>query len=167
MMRIIAMTPNQKKSLILASIIGTLFATYDKKEQTRLHKEIHVRIGKGIRKQVDIHSKEEVIFVAHVQGNGIWKQAVDHFAERKITIEASSTVLALVNLDEKALSKHYGLGAGILAKWAKPCRRSDALELEKAGNEVAKYVFNAVNELYDIEVEEKMSVLERIAQARR
>ena len=33
---------------------------------------------------------------------------------------------------------------------------------EKSGNEVAKFVFDAVNELYGIEEEKKISVLERI-----
>lgn len=160
------MTPEQKRTLILASIIGTIFSNYEEDEKTKLHKEIHVRIGKGIRKQVKLHSKEEVVVVAHHEGNDIWRKAVDHFAERQVTIEASSCILSIVNLDEKALSKHYGLGAGALAKWAKPCRRSDALELEKAGNEVAKYIFDAVNELYGIEVEEKISVLERIRLAK-
>lgn len=124
------------------------------------------RIGKGVSKQVKLHGTDAVKIVAHNEGNKIWGAAVDHFTEQQITIEASSCVLAIWNLDEKALSKHYGLGAGKLGKWAKPSRREDAAELEKASREVARYVFNAVNKLYGIEVEEKLSVLERIALAK-
>lgn len=156
------MTQKQKASLIYASIIGTLFATYDDEEKTRLHHKLHTRIGKGIRKHVKLFGEDAVRVVAHDHGNKIWGAAVDHFREKEITIEASSCILAMVHLDEKALSKHYGLSAGLLSRWAKPCKRSDARELEKAGNEVARYVFNAVSELYGIEVEKKMSVLERI-----
>ena len=156
------MTAEQKRSLILASIIGILFGCYREEEKTKLHKELHTRIGKGIRKQVKLFGEPSVTKVAHDEGQTIWRSAVDHFAEKKIIIEASSCVLAMWNLDEKALSKHYGLGAGKLGKWAKPSRRKDAAELEKSGNEVAKFVFDAVNELYGIEEEKKMSVLERI-----
>ena len=156
------MTSEQKRSLILASIIGTIFASYRDDERTKLHDELHRRIGKGIRKQVKLYSETAVKVVAHEEGKDVWRSAVDHFAEREITIEASSCILAIWNLDEKALSKHYGLGAGKIGRWAKPSKRSDAAELDKASREVAKYVFNAVNELYGIEVEEKMSVMERI-----
>lgn len=161
------MDVKQKRSLILASIIGTLLGCYEEEEKTKLHNELHARIGKNIRKKVKIFGEKLITKVAHDEGQMIWKKAVDHFAERKITIEASSCVLAIWNLDEKSLTKHYGLGAGKLGQWAKPSKRDDALELEKASNEVAKFVFNEVNKLYEIEVEEKMSVLERIAQARK
>ena len=156
------MTQKQKRTLILASIIGTLFACYDEDEKTNLHNELHSRIGKGIRKQAKLFGEAGVTQVAHKEGNAIWGSAVDHFRDEGISIEASSCVLAIVNLDEKALSKHYGLGAGKLGKWAKPSKRSDAAELEKSGNEVAKFVFDAVNELYSIQEQKKIIVLERI-----
>lgn len=157
----------QKRTLILASIIGTLLGCYDEREKTKLHKQLHARIGKGIRKKANQYSKKIVIDIAHDEGQVIWQKAVDHFKENEITIEASTCVLSIWNLDEKALTKHYGLGAGKLGEWAKPSKREDRVELEKASREVAKFVFNEVNKLYDIEVEEKMSVLERIEQARR
>lgn len=161
------MDVKQKRTLILASIIGTLFGCYDDDEKTKLHKELHARIGKGIKSKVKVFGEKAITKVAHDEGQMIWKKAVDHFADGRITIEASSCILSIVNLDEKALAKHYGLGAGKLGKWAKPSRREDRVELEKASNEVAKFVFDAVNELYGIEVEKKMSVLERIAQSRK
>jgi len=156
------MTIKQKRSLILASIIGTLFACYDDKEKTKLHDELHARIGKGIRKQVKLYGEKRITQIAHDEGQVIWKSAVDHFAKDKITIEASSCILAIWNLDEKALSKHYGLGAGKLGDWARPSKRSDAVALEKASNAVARYVFDAINKLYGIEVEKRISVLKRI-----
>lgn len=156
------MTVKQKRSLILASIIGTLFSCYEEDEKTKLHNELHTRIGKGIRKQVKLFGEPSVTKVAHDEGQTIWRSAVDHFAEKKIIIEASSCVLAIWNLDEKALSKHYGLGAGVLSRWAKPSRRKDAYELESAGNEVARYIFKKINELYEIREADRTPVLERI-----
>lgn len=160
------MTKEQKRSLILASIIGTLFACYADDEKTKLHDELHRRIGKGVRKQVRLFGEDAVKVVAHNEGNKIWGEAVEHFKERGITIEASSCVLALWNLDEKPLSKHYGLSAGKLGTWAKPSTRSDAAQLEKAGNELARYIYNTVNTLYGIETVQKLSVLERIKKAK-
>jgi hypothetical protein len=81
------MTPKQKRSLVMASIIGTLFGCYDDDERTRLHDELHSRIGKGIRKQVKLFGKECIVKVSHDEGNAIWKDSVDHFADKQITIE--------------------------------------------------------------------------------
>jgi DNA-binding transcriptional ArsR family regulator len=69
-------------------------------------------------------------------------------------------------MDEKNLSKHYGLSKAKLEKWAKPTKRHDAVELERQSREVAEYVGSKVNELYSIEVEKKISVLERIKMAK-
>lgn len=156
------MTPKQKRTLVISSIIGTLFACYDEKEKTKLHKELHNRIGKGIRAKVKQYGAEIIVEIAHRDGNGIWKQAVDHFAAHEITIEASSCILALVNLDERALSRDYGLSRAKLGQWGKPSRREDRVELEKASNEVAKFVYASINTLYNIEVAPTVSILERI-----
>lgn len=161
------MTTKQKRTLVLAGIIGTLFACYDEDEKTRLHKELHQRIGVNTRKWVKKYGQEAVVQVVHDEGNVIWGNAVDHFAEQKITIEASSCVLALWNRDEKMLSKYFGLSAAKLGKWAKPSRRSDAADLDSNSRHVAKYVFDAVSELYGIEVVEDLSVMERISLARK
>ncbi len=161
------MTPKQKRTLILGSIIGTLFACYDDDEKTRLHNELHSRIGKGVRCQVRAFSQETVINVAHEEGGKIWADTVDHFADKHITIEASSCILALWNLDEKALTKHYGMSAKLLGTWARPSRREDAAELEKQSNNVARFVFNAVNDLYGIEEKQKLSAMDKIALARK
>ena len=157
------MNANQKRTLMLAGIIGTLFACYDEDEKTRLHKELHARIGKGVRKMVKRYGKQAVIDVSHTQGNVVWGDAVDHFAERKITIEASACILELWAKDEKALAKHFGLSSGKLEKWQVPTTREDAVYLEGCSREVANYVWSKINALYGIEESKKMSVLERIA----
>ncbi len=114
-----------------------------------------------------IFGEPAIIKIAHEEGGKIWSDTVDHFADKHITIEASSCILSMWNLDEKALTKHYGLSAVKLGKWAKPSRREDSSELEKQSNAVARFVFNSINELYGIEVEQKLSVMERISLARR
>lgn len=152
----------QKRTMIFAGIIGTLFSCYDENEKTRLHHELHGRIGKGFRTKVRKHGKAYVTKVGHDDAGAVWKEAVDHFAARKITIEASACVLSLWNLDEKMLEKHFGMNAIKIGKWARPSRREDRVELEKASREVARYVFNAANKLYGIEEEKKMGVLERL-----
>lgn len=160
------MNPNQKRSLVLASIIGTLFACYDQDERTRLHEELHSRVSKGIRKQSKLFGSDVVTQVIHKTGEKIWRETVDHFTERKITIEASYTILSIVNMDEKALSKHYGLSAGKLGKWAKPTLRDDRLALEQTSKEVADHLYQKISKHYGIEVVQSESVLEKIAKAR-
>jgi len=157
---------NQKRTLVLAGIIGTLFACYEEGEKTRLHKELHARIGTGVRKMVKKYSEEKVVQVVHMEGNAVWKDAVDHFAEEKITIEASSCVLSLWAKDEKALAKHFGMSKSKLGDWARPGTREDAVALEQASLAVATYVWEKISALYDIELEKQMSVMERIEMAR-
>jgi len=160
------MNPKQKRTLILAGIIGTLFACYEESEKTALHRLLHKRIGVGTRRMVKRYGSAVVVQVVHEEGNAIWKDSVDHFSEQKITIEASACVLALLNIDDKALGKHFGLSRAKMGLWAKPTRRADAVELDKQSRAVAKYVELKINALYGIETEKKMSVMERIEMAR-
>lgn len=156
------MNTNQKRTAVIASIIGTLLNCYEQKEQTALHRELHSRIGRGIRKQARKHSIAELMIVTYKDGSAIWEDAVGHFSEKEITIEASACVLSLWNMDEKRLTSDYGLSAKKIGEWAKPSKRENRRELELASREVAKYVWQAVNKLYGIEEEKKVSILERL-----
>ena len=161
------MTCEQKRTLILAGIIGTLFACYDEDEKTRLHRELHARVGKGIRAMVKRYGEDPVNAVVSDDANALWGECVDHFAEQKITIEASTCVHAMVLLDEKALAKGYGLSHGKMSKWGKPCTHEDAVVIERASMDVARDVWKRINALYEIKEEKKMSVMERIELARK
>ena len=57
----------------------------------------------------------------------------------------------MVNLDEKALAKGFGLSRAKMGRWARPCREENAVELEKNSFAVARYVVNKINSLYRIE----------------
>ncbi len=161
------MTSKQKRTLVLAGIIGTLFACYEEEEKTRLHRELHARVGKGIRAMVKRYGEDAVNAVVGDDANTLWGACVDHFTEQKITIEASTCVLAMVNLDEKVLAKWYGLSKSKLGNWAKPCTREDAVVLERASVDVAKEVWKRINASYEIETVKQMSVMERIELARK
>lgn len=121
---------------------------------------------RSIRKQVKIHGEELVKKILHGDGDKIFSESVEYFKKEEIRIEVSNVVLAMVNMDEKALSKHYGLSKGILGTWATPTRRSDARELEKNGGIVARYLHAKICEEYNIEVEKKESVMNKIRWAR-
>jgi hypothetical protein len=157
------MTNKQKRTLIIASIIGTLLACYREDEKTKLHRVLHLRIGTGTGKFVKQHGKDIVEKVAYSEGNSLWREVVDYFADKERTIEASACVLQLWNKDEKQLGKYFGLSRAKIGRWASPTKRKDAVELERNSRDVADMVFDKINKLYGIEVEKKMGLMERIA----
>lgn len=156
------MTNNKSKTIILASVIGTLLDTYEANERTKLHEEIRGRIGRGMRSLSKGVDGMEALIKCIKDGHAVWENTIHYFAERNVTIEASALILSLWNMDDKQLGKLFNLNKGIVGKWAKPTRREDARELETTSREVGKYINTQINELYGIVVPEKKSILERL-----
>lgn len=156
------MTSREKKSLVLAGIIGSLMGTYDDNEKTKLHKKIQLKIRKSINLSHKKYRQESINTV--MLGDKIWKKTVDHFAGKETTIEASNLVVRLVIKDEN-LAK-YGFSRKTLEKWAKPCYRADAKELELATAEVVKFIISECNTVFGIEEVKVMPLGDRLAKMR-
>lgn len=156
----------KRRSLIIATLIGTMLDSYDNEDKTKLHRELQVRIRKGIERYKKQHSKANALALIMI-GDRVWKRAIDFFKEKEIYIEASNLVLRFWIEDEKNLSKYYGLGKGKIGEWAKPYKGENAYELEKATGAVVDYLMREINTELGIVTQEKISVLERIKGSRR
>lgn len=158
-------TPIQQRTIILGRIIGSMLSTYQPHEKTKTHKELELRILKGLKQQIKKWGKKDV-FATVALGKEVWYESIDHFEANNITIEASNLVLRVLNEDEKNLGKAYGLNKGIIGRWAKPMRRPDAAELEQKTGEVVRHLLSLVNSKLGIEEVKKPSVLNRIRWAK-
>lgn len=151
----------KRRSLIIATLIGTMLDSYDKEDKTNLHKNLQVRIRKGIERYKKQHGRSEALALVMI-GDRVWKRAIDFFAEQEVYIEASNLVLRLWIEDEKTLAKDYGMAKGKVGEWAKPYKGDKAYELEKATGEVVDFLMKEINAELGIETTPRMSVLERI-----
>ncbi len=131
----------KRRSLIIATLIGTMLDSYDDADKTKLHKTLQVRIRKGMERYKKNNGKAEAMALVII-GDRVWKRAIDHFKVKEVYIEASNLVLRLWMEDEKTLAKDYGLGKGKLGEWAKPYNGEKAYELEKATGEVVDMIFD-------------------------
>jgi len=157
------MTEKNRRTLIFASICGTMLATYSKQEKSRLHQELELRVAKGIRKIV---KKEQTVGFATISlADRLWKELVDKFAKENLTIDASVFILELASKDEKNLAKQFGMGTGILGRWSTLQDRQDALKLEQDTRTVVNYLLQITNKALEIE-EKNLSFAERLAQAK-
>jgi hypothetical protein len=168
-----------KKTLIYSAIIGTLFSVYDKDEKTKTHKQLESRLRKGTKKFIKMYGLKKVAKLTSANNSAsqtIWQKLIDKYPN--IDIEASTTILAIINKDEEQLAKHFGLSSNILAKWAKPLNEINNKSLSK--EEIKKIDTNSffiaekleehTNSFLGLEKKEKKSVIairDRIEQNKR
>jgi len=155
------MRVEQKKTIIIARVIGSLLHSYEDKEKTAIHKKIEARVQKGFNGQIKKHRVDKVKVAVDI-GKELWFATIDHFSKEAYTIEASNMILRLLERDTKALGKQYGLNKGIMGKWAKPMKKSDAAEIEARTKEIVEYLMNLINERLGIVEEKKIGLMERI-----
>jgi len=64
-------------------------------------------------------------------------------------------------MDEKNIASTFKLSKSKIGRWVKPSSREDAYELEQAAYNVAEYVFQQVNKLYDLK-DDRVSFLTKL-----
>ena len=159
------MNNQQIKTVVLGRIIQSMFMSYTPTEKTKLHKQIEIRLAKGLKRQNKKHGSE-AIREAVILGKKVWFAAIDHYDGEELKIEASNMVLRILDKDEKNLSKIYGLNKGIVGKWANPLRRPDAAEIEANTGKIVDYLMKDLNSKLGITEEKKPSVLDAIRWAK-
>lgn len=146
--------PHHKKTIILASIIHTLFQCYTDDEKTKLHKNLEVKISKGFKKMIKIYNRKSVMDLIGLDGiaNRIWKELITEFDNGHISIEASSLILYIHNKDAHNLQKFFILSSKNIGEWAKPIRReeNESRELDNNSVKVANLLVKKVNKYCNI-----------------
>jgi len=95
---------NIEKSIIAASLIGTIFSQYEAGELNRAGEEVKKRIGKYMRKRAKSNRNE--FGNAILNTDKAWQDAINHFVNDNVRIEAKSTIRAVYNYFSNELTKY-------------------------------------------------------------
>ena len=96
-----------QKSISGASLIGAIFSNYKAGELNSAGELVRKRAAKYMRKRERTNHKQ--YFLAVMATDKAWKDAVNHFADKNMRIEAKSTVRAIFNYFEDELSKYANI----------------------------------------------------------
>ena len=95
---------NVEKSIIAASLIGTIFNEYEAGELNSSSELVKKRIGKYMRKRARTNKK--ILIESILKTDKAWQEAINHFKKANIRVEAKSTIRAIYNYFEDVLSKY-------------------------------------------------------------
>ena len=158
------MTTKLQNAIIISSIIGTIMSEYDPRNPKENTKSINI-IKARIKKFMFSRSrKNPTDFAKSVMfANVVWREAVEHFAQKKMTIEAVSTILGLYNLYEEELSKFANLNQKQMENFSMNQSDTTILAYEKNSCEVSNYIIDALAPFTRKE-RRKLNLLEKIKQ---
>ena len=91
--------------------------------------------------------------------DAVWREALHHFEERKLTIDAVSTIVNLYNLYEQPLSKFANLHSKQIEAYSYNPHAS--LEIEQQSNEVSDYILDKLSDFTGIK-RRALNLLKRI-----
>lgn len=141
------------RTMILASFIESLLGNYSTDERTATWLMFKRRIEKGMHKQRQLYRGN---FIENLILSGkIWGEAVDYFAEEKITIEASYSISEIAAKDPNGLKQHYGIDKQMLEKFYNVPNIDDVLNVEKDSRRVATRLFELTSNALGLEVQHK------------
>jgi hypothetical protein len=133
-------TPLQN-AIIVASIIGSIMAHYDPRLAADRKKPIDTirkRVKKFLFRRSRISAKEFIECCAIA--DEAWQETVNHFVEKKISIDAVSTVIRLYWLYADALSKYANINDKQMEAYAYGGNINQ--EIEHASYEVSDYILD-------------------------
>jgi len=93
---------NIQKSISATSLIGTLFSNYKAGDLNSAGELVRKRAAKYMRQRRKTNKK--YYFEAVMKTDKAWKDAVNHFADKNMRIEAKSTIRAIFNYFEEELA---------------------------------------------------------------
>ena len=137
-------TPLQN-AIIISSIIGSIMSHYDPAlaaDRKKPINEIRRRIKKFMFSRSRSSAKEfhEAIAVA----NAAWENAVNHFADKNIKIDAVSTVIRLYDLYADAMSRYANIHEKQMERYANGAYSG---EIELTSYEVSDYILDQLSEV--------------------
>lgn len=158
-----------KKTMLIASIIFTLVALYEKGNKTNAMREIESRLARGFRRIRKQFGDSEVPGIAQTS-NKIWDDTVDKFKDRGISFNIAVTVIELHMADAKALSnkKYFCLTDKKIEEYSIVGSRINNKELDDVSREMARYMLGCIDEVLGTQTEKRdLSFLkEKVTRAR-
>jgi len=127
---------NVKKSITAASLIGAMFSMYSAGELNSSGELVRKRIRQYMSKRAKCNHKEYIEIV--LKTDGVWQDAINHFAKEKLRIEAKSTIRAIYNYFEDVLSKYANIRSEHIEKLM--INATDDAEAEHNSDMVVDYI---------------------------
>ncbi len=142
-------TPLQN-AIIMSSIMGSILSSYDAKLAKDRRKPINTlrkRIHKFMFTRARTNKNE---FLAAIKySDKVWRECVNHFADKKISIESVSTLVRLYDLYEEPMSRYANINEKQMESFAKDTSMCD-LSIETNSYEVADFILNKLSKYTDI-----------------
>lgn len=150
-----------QKAIIISSMIGSILANYDPRKKAERGKGL-VILRKRLKKMMMQRSKSNrKEFIEAIQvGDKVWRDAVNHFSDKNISIEAVSITIRLYHLYSTQLQRFANIGD----------RQIDAFAMGGNGTEgheknsfiVADYILKALAPFTGEHLENKLSLRKTI-----
>jgi glycyl-tRNA synthetase beta subunit len=151
-------TPLQN-AIIISSIIGSIMSNYDPALAADRKKPIN-EIRRRIKKFMFTRSRSSVkeFYKAIAVANAVLKNAVNHFADKNIQIDAVSTVIRLYDLYADAMSRYANIHEKQMERYANGAYSGD---IELTSYEVSDYIIDQLSEVTGVK-RQKLNLLQRV-----
>lgn len=126
---------------MLGSIIGSIMANYNPekaKERLKPIQVIKARLKKFMYQRSRTNPKDFAIATANA--HIAWSNAVKHFANRNMSIEAISTVIRLYNFYDEPLSKYANINEKQMEAFANGLSDATTIVYEHNSYDVADFI---------------------------
>lgn len=127
---------NLTKAIISASLINTIFSEYVAGELNSSGELVRKKVAKFMRQRSKSNKKE---FVSAIMiTDKAWREAINYFADKKISIELKATIAAIYNFTPENNEKFIGLKDKHIEKMM--IGATDNYEAEKNSDAVVKFI---------------------------
>ena len=127
---------NLTKAISSASLMNTIFCEYVAGDLNSSGELVRKKVAKFMRQRSKSNKQE--FLDAIMMTDKVWKEAINHFADKKISIEAKSTIAAIYNFSPKNNEKFMGLKDKHIEKMM--INITDNYEAEKNSDAVVKFI---------------------------
>ena len=151
---------NLQQAIAVGSMIGSILSEYKGKDNTGPVQELKRVIKRMMFRRSRTNAKEfrQAISIADV----VWRDAVNHFADKGISIEAISTVVALHNLYAEPLAKFADITQNRIDAYA-ITSTGEHVEHEQNSYMVSDYIIDRLAEYTGV-VRRDLSAMKRKAE---
>lgn len=130
---------NLQVAIIYSSVIGAMLAEFEDTKKPLVEMKRQVKKFMYKRSRTNTNEFNEAI----MQGNEIWTKAIDNFAEKNLSIDAFSTIIAIWSSQSELLSRFVNLTEKRVERFSM-LNDNDNLDAEMNGYIVARYLNNEI-----------------------
>jgi len=144
------------RTLCLLTYVDTFMRAYDKNEQTKLQKQLHLKLNKHIKKFLKKIKPSEFDKLFSIADNA-WNAVIKR--EDSPIIELSVVMLHLYYIHPRM--HKYGISETNIAKFYSKSKRPDAATIESNSRYIAVELYNELSRKLELDEYQRISWRER------